>query len=800
MSYNFKQLGEYLSPVLTDPQSRFCDHVRWHQTARPDGRLWFNASWLALQRGGGTCRKNDASLKDGRTLLKQVRQEISRWEAESAELCLDCLDRVNFDMATQRSVRTSDLREIKTAAPFGLVKDIVHELLTTPPAKPENAYRGPAALEFRGSVLCGSLRPPGYSVTLPVLFETLGELKGVAANLTLEHVPEGDGSFYPIPAFLFLERGKRSGDSWGFTDAEKAARMRFAEFWPSNADIRWRLTLRAAKGWPPQLLGDSLRGAFELGLARLLAMVNPQVKERFPNLAGFPLEGVAVSAGIPKQRKTEKEPTWGAVGGIVDLAKPGAVVSATAPTIHTLIVSEEQDLKPLIKDFNLGPTGIDHIWEYPAEHAFGSLHVIQAKDLDQAVQLLEKERESRWSRLVVNFPEPPPVAVERQQLLEEIEKKIATEKAPWIAVEGEMGVGKSTALRQLVERARRVGLPPVCYFVRSGGEQSRKPDEIARNLYLQLRVKHSFREPTDWTEQSPDNKRKLETLLKDLSAKILNESRRELIVIDGVDQIELEAGRAALDGVLDLDLPAHVRCVISLRRGHSGIDAEANRQRVDFEGMVNDREDGEMLLLNRGAKLSPPLEPALIKKIVVQDSPPTLFALDHRLRSLEQNSVDEEERSLCAELRKRPELWNVMPLELVRQELVRVMKHAAKKGIHPQRVLFVLGVHVFAGRSLKGVELDALHKAAGKKLGPDEKLWDDEGDNSSSIVLKRAVSFFKGDPLGNPNTVAFEFFHPSYREVIERARVKVERVGKQFRIAECELATEKEMERVTGKE
>src|SRR6185503_1554144 len=183
-------------------------------------------------------------------------------------------------------------------------------------------------------------------------------------------------------------------------------------------------------------------------------------------------------------------------------------------------------------------------------------------------------------------------------------------------------------------------------------------------------------------------------------------NRKEILFMDAVDQIEAKDGRAAFSGILDRDLAPHVKCVVSTRPSRPWHDPIANVKSFNFEDLVEEQIDGRTLLKERGGRLSPPLDSdpfTFISQIVEPVPRPTMFALDNRLRQLESSGLDKEEEDLCTKLRQRADLWNVAPEELVRQELARVLIYAAERGIHPERTLFVLGVHVCAGRPLKQI-------------------------------------------------------------------------------------------------
>lgn len=142
----------------------------------------------------------------------------------------------------------------------GFLRDLAQELLT--PSAQLQVATSPTAF-------CGALTHAVRDQSLIALFVegpqgTPG--KGVVTTLTLELIDKGHGEIYPIPALAFVERDKN------FRDAEDAALAWVrdtAQLWQHAWDARWRLERRDGVPLLPRLDGNSLGGAFALGLAKL---------------------------------------------------------------------------------------------------------------------------------------------------------------------------------------------------------------------------------------------------------------------------------------------------------------------------------------------------------------------------------------------------------------------------------------------------------------------------------------------------------------------------------------------------
>jgi hypothetical protein len=136
-----------------------------------------------------------------------------------------------------------------TEMPEGWLLDLIEELF---------------AGKLRLSVL-------GRSVTImTLLVEKRGaDDSGVVADLTLELMPDGVGTLYPIPALAFVNRDT------DFQQAEEnacaMARATLASWGKAwQQDIRWQLQRRDGKPLSLTLLGDSAGGALTLELVKLL--------------------------------------------------------------------------------------------------------------------------------------------------------------------------------------------------------------------------------------------------------------------------------------------------------------------------------------------------------------------------------------------------------------------------------------------------------------------------------------------------------------------------------------------------
>jgi len=135
----------------------------------------------------------------------------------------------------------------------GLLRDLTQELLLGEPRRAERS-------ESLTGLLIAPVDDRGRSQA--------GDKKGVVATLTLEAIPDGTGLLYPTPALAFVGRDGL------FREAEQnaaTALQQTYQLWHATWDVRWSLHRQDGIPLLHRLEGNSLGGAFGLGLATLLA-------------------------------------------------------------------------------------------------------------------------------------------------------------------------------------------------------------------------------------------------------------------------------------------------------------------------------------------------------------------------------------------------------------------------------------------------------------------------------------------------------------------------------------------------
>lgn len=805
-----KDLRAHWERLLINP------YAFWKEAWRkPANREFFIACWESFQVAAGDSVRLQDELSGWEELLDRVSQapglhdRVTPGQIQSARLHLAMLNLMGRPFSAKATRRELEALADRFGKPLGTVLDLECELCQTPSTGPALKPKWTT----RGSLLCGCLRPAGAQVTIPVLFELLpppgaeadGQQEtGTVASLTLEWIGreerslvKGTGSVYHVPALDFVIVDEACGKAPSI--ALQSLRNRGLQL--VNADIRYRLELRSATGNQvfSRLAGPSLCRAFELGLLKLFSLVEPDLLKKRPELgpiADMPLGGVAVSAGYApdplRERPASKSPAgraagarhrqqsevgdemarlehWNDVGGL--MPKLIAAARATFPPIHTVLVAKEQ----VVDAAASGPV---------KDIGFGQLSLLKAANLEEAVGILERDLADRWSGLEPYLPPLPEVNVPRVLFQNRIETLVAANTSGFIEITGEMARGKSTAMAQLVHNRINSGHVPLFYFIgKSRGNESTDPNHIARSLYFQLRLNYAFEEPFEWRDW-PVEKKLAELMLK-VSKERLTDGGKEVIFLDGADQI-VGGSPGALAPTMLNNLPAGFFCVITTRpeksawRGKSVLCLAEDR----FADLVDEEHDERLLLEERVRRLQQARrargEPPLAWKFkfpddIVAKPFPTMFVLDSRLRSFEYPvHSDPKEDELCAALQANVEYWRTAPYSLVKQELERVLDFAENPDnykdanigkIGAQRALNVLAVHMCAGRPVSPRELQALDAAAGNTQDPMYKLW----DKGTEIVLNRAKNLFRRSPADAPEAnQTLEFYHKTYIDVIRK--------------------------------
>ena len=377
-----------------------------------------------------------------------------------------------------------------------------------------------------------------------------------------------------------------------------------------------------------------------------------------------------------------------------------------------------------------------------------------ARNLAEALALLEEYGHQKWPRIDCRAPAAQPDEIRRERLLSTVRTFVREEPSGYVALVGGAGLGKSTAMGQLIREAQARGEDPVFHVIENNPySPSAQPEHIAACLYERLLRKHRFQAPAEWESWSVSLR--LQRLLERLSQATLGlQSRREVIYIDAADQARIDAaeGGALLPGVLPHPLPPGVYCVISSRpHTQEWLRTPRGVQVLRLSDCTDDRTDIREWLRRRGPRLTPPLEDSFIQQVVSQEHPPVFFTVASLLRTLEdQNAPAERQQAL----RSDPAPWTVAPEELIAEEALRVVERARGAGIQEVAVWRTLGLLAVARVPLSEEDL--------RDLG----LWD---EGVTGVVLRAAANFFQPRPLLPTPALAHRFDHPGYvREILPR--------------------------------
>src|SRR5262249_17367131 len=159
---------------------------------------------------------------------------------------------------------------------------------------------------------------------------------------------------------------------------------------------------------------------------------------------------------------------------------------------------------------------------------------------------------------------------------------------------------------------------PIRFFWRRGRDLT--AFDFLRHVYHGLVRKHNIADQEPPQEELKDYERKLDSLLKLISAKYLAEGEREVIVIDGLDEAgDGHARKLALDA-LPRELPRHIYFLLSSRpvRELDALGREARCLRYELPAGANwNRADlREYLECQLGTLLTTgELDPALLPVI-----------------------------------------------------------------------------------------------------------------------------------------------------------------------------------------
>ncbi len=128
----------------------------------------------------------------------------------------------------------------------------------------------------------------------------------------------------------------------------------------------------------------------------------------------------------------------------------------------------------------------------------------------------------------------------REDVLAEVEALLGGASRGWVLVKGGPGLGKSALLAEWLKRREASGQQVPHHFLRRGYEDWDKPEAVKAHLAAQ--VEALFPEQKD---PEPQAEIRLGELLRRVSKQVLEPRQERLVlVVDGLDEVEVEAGGA----------------------------------------------------------------------------------------------------------------------------------------------------------------------------------------------------------------------------------------------------------------
>lgn len=452
------------------------------------------------------------------------------------------------------------------------------------------------------------------------------------------------------------------------------------------------------------------------------------------HLRSLDLKGLTITAQI------NPDGSLGPVGGL--FAKMWvAARDADFPLTRMVVVATDQDLKA--EGIDLTPVRLDVSQQVFKDHD-REIHVIKARALDEAVELLHLVQDKFWGKIEETLPELPEF-VGRQRLLTEIEKWKQHTASGYLILVGGMGLGKTTLLAKLVHDARYQALhgeprkDPIFHFIDYHPHSTGEPGTICQQFYHQLRRKYRLPEHGGKSIEV-----KLEHLLSAISRQLPN-GEKEVLLLDAADQVE--PGTVLLPQVLRR-LPRGILCIITSRPDQRWKQECLDTEEWLVEDFLDARQDAAALLRMRGQRLTAPLAVELIERIEHAETLPVMYTLDKCLSKLEypERSFASEEQ--LQDLRSSSEAWLASPETLVNRELDLCLHDLENQGISREQTVRTLGTLALAREHCSQPIL--------RQLG----LW---REGLTDKVLERARNLFK--PMTRDQRM-YLFDHPGIRRVI----------------------------------
>ncbi|MBI1929427.1 tetratricopeptide repeat protein [Candidatus Poribacteria bacterium] len=403
----------------------------WERLTDANLRGWFEACRKAVQ--AGDAQALSAWLVKIDTIEPFLLECIARYVVQMVRAHLYCA----LVAVEKGRAEANQLKEIAdklgSAVPVKILRDLTRSFL------------GEGALP---------------TLVLPLLLIDTAANEGVVADVTLELVPDGDGSLYPSSEMAFVPQD----DDFQNALNDAKTHLQRIGLWGGGFDVRWRVKMREHRTPPSMLVGNSAGAAFALGLARLLmadasriqerhelqknrektpfsddgeeshqsAIRNPQSAISLPTalarLGESFLNGVATTATV------RADGHLGKVGGVFEKLL-AAAKRGSLPQIHTVVVANGTEPAR----FGLIQVGkTPQLFKDPNVEFF----MIEAAHLEEAGGLLAQ----RALPPIFTAPAPPKFPViGRDALLQSLKEQLFSgRRDALIALTGLPGVGKTT--------------------------------------------------------------------------------------------------------------------------------------------------------------------------------------------------------------------------------------------------------------------------------------------------------------------------------------------------------------------
>ena len=409
-------------------------------------------------------------------------------------------------------------------------------------------------------------------------------------------------------------------------------------------------------------------------------------------------------------------------------------------------------------------------------HSFYSLPnrdfwVVVASLMEDCMLKLYALQHARWPKIDLNLPCKDTYFTGRKRLFEAVTSYVDTKDAGYLVIISDMGRGKTAFMTELIHQAKEShsifgAEPPLYHFVPPTPDHPQSAEEVAENLYTQLRRNHQIYD--DRTE-GKTAAQKLHNLMLELSPQLQSEGRKQLILLDAADQ--LGTNESLLFGAFRENMPPGFFCVITSRPNDHWLNYDAKGDKsvvhivrfddeIDGQPLVDDRTDIREYLSRMNNEFSLGIKTSIIEQVTANhEKPPVFFVVQYLTNVLRGRKdmaglVDENNQPLTAErLQCEVSHWIVSVDAHIKKEIrhLRVRAKMAEDDME-EFVMRVLAVLIVAREDLSRNMLESL-----AFKGDKPKL-------KKALELTRNFFVYQKEYL---NDTRYVFGHPHYSRVIQ---------------------------------